>query len=532
LDLPILTSAQMRAAEEAAFSSGVQVEALMDQAGAGVAQAVTKFFPKPGKCIVFAGKGHNAGDSLVAADCLRRLGWKIEVRLAFKEEYCSELMRKKLGDLRRRPPEILGATRSLSGATDLGVTLVELWAELADRSSAAQERMAEEAYLGTAAPLIILDGLLGVGARPPLRESIRAACRFINQLRRNKGAYVFAVDLPTGLDGDSGKTDRDCVIADFTVTIGFAKAGLIADGALNFVGRLEVVPLLDLQPADKKAKQTLASLAALQGLLPRRQYNAYKNQFGRIGVVAGSKGFVGAALMTAYGALRAGAGLVEVFVPEEIYEIVAAAAPMEAMVRPIKSYRDLLKEKSDVWALGPGLGKSRAAEILDLIEKAKQLMVVDADGLNILADKIAALRRCKGKRLLTPHPGEMKRLFPDKKETRAKTATRFCNRFPVTLLLKGSRTIVAERDRPLSYNTTGNPGMASGGMGDVLTGVCAGLAGQGLSLYDAARLGAWLCGRAAEIAIFFEGASEESLLARDVLDHLGAAFNDLHSSAI
>jgi NAD(P)H-hydrate repair Nnr-like enzyme with NAD(P)H-hydrate dehydratase domain len=109
-----------------------------------------------------------------------------------------------------------------------------------------------------------------------------------------------------------------------------------------------------------------------------------------------------------------------------------------------------------------------------------------------LADKIAALRRCKGERLLTPHPGEMKRLFPDKKETRAKTATRFSNRFPVTLLLKGSRTIVAERDRPLSYNATGNPGMASGGMGDVLTGVCAGLAGQGLSLYDAARLGAWL----------------------------------------
>jgi len=168
--------------------------------------------------------------------------------------------------------------------------------------------------------------------------------------------------------------------------------------------------------------------------------------------------------MTTQGALRAGAGLVEVFVPEEIYEIVAAAAPMEAMVRPIKSYRDLLKEKSDVWALGPGLGKSRAAEILDLIEKAKQLMVVDADGLNILADKIAALRLCKGERLLTPHPGEMKRLFPDKKETRAKTATRFCNRFPVTLLLKGSRTIGAERDRPLSYNTTGNPGMASGGM--------------------------------------------------------------------
>ncbi len=236
--------------------------------------------------------------------------------------------------------------------------------------------------------------------------------------------------------------------------------------------------------------------------------------------------------MTSQGALRAGAGLVEVFVPEEIYEIVAGAAPMEAMVKPLHSYRDLLKEKIDVWALGPGLGKSRAAEILELIEKAKQPMVIDADGLNILADKVSGLRRCKGERLLTPHPGEMKRLFPVKKETRSKTATKFCHRFPVTLLLKGSRTIVAERDRPLSYNTTGNPGMATGGMGDVLTGVCAGLAGQGLSLYDAARLGAWVCGRAAEIAIFREGQSEQSLLPRDVLDHLGDAFNDLHTLVV
>jgi NAD(P)H-hydrate repair Nnr-like enzyme with NAD(P)H-hydrate dehydratase domain len=129
--------------------------------------------------------------------------------------------------------------------------------------------------------------------------------------------------------------------------------------------------------------------------------------------------------------------------------------------------------------------------------------------------------------LLTPHPGEMKRLLPDEKETRAKRATRFCQRFPVTLLLKGSRTIVAERDRPLSYNTSGNPGMATGGMGDILTGVCAGLAGQGLSLYNAARLGAWLCGRAAEMAIFNGSQSEQSLLPRDILDHLGNAFHEL-----
>jgi ADP-dependent NAD(P)H-hydrate dehydratase / NAD(P)H-hydrate epimerase len=501
----------MRAVEEAAFANGVQVEALMDKAGAGVAEAVTKFFPRPGRCIVFAGKGHNAGDALFAAQCLERRGWKIEVQLAFKEADCGELMRKKLEDLRRRPPEILSAVPSKNQ----------------EQLAVPQQTIATELCAETATPLVILDGLLGVGAKPPLREPIRAACRAINQLRKTNGSCVFAVDLPTGLDTDSGKADRDCVVADFTVTIGFAKPGLLADSALNYVGRLEVVPLSELHAPPTKSKEIIGSPRAFLGLLPRRKYNSYKNQFGRIGIVAGSKGFVGAALMTSQGALRAGAGLVEVFVPEEIYEIVASAAPMEAMVKPVQSYRALLKEKVDVWALGPGLGKSRAAEVLEVIEKAKQQMVIDADGLNILSEKTSLLRRCKGERLLTPHPGEMKRLFPNHKEPRAATAMKFCSRLPVTLLLKGSRTIVAQRDRPLSYNTTGTPGMATGGMGDILTGVCAGLAGQGLSLYDAARVGAWLCGRAAEMAIFNDGQSEQSLLPRDVLDHLGAAFKEL-----
>src|SRR5438876_4549330 len=281
----------MRDAEKAAFARGVEVEALMDQAGAGVARAISKFFPSPGTCIVFAGKGHNAGDALVAAHCLRCSGWKIEVRLVFKESDSSGLMRKKLESLRRRPTEILGARPSRNGGTDFGVTLVELWAEVADQLSAAQDTVAAEAYLGTASPIIVLDGLLGLGAKPPLREPVRTACRHINELRRKNGAYVFAVDLPTGLDGESGKADRDCVIADFTVTIGFAKPGLVADGALNHVGRLEVVPLEQLPPQEKKAKEIIAGTPALRELLPRREYSTYKNQCGRIGVVAGSKGF-------------------------------------------------------------------------------------------------------------------------------------------------------------------------------------------------------------------------------------------------
>lgn len=486
----------MRGAEEAAFARGVAVEALMDQAGAGIARAVRQFFPNPGRCIVFAGKGHNGGDALVAAEWLKRVGWNIDIRLAYPEDECGELTRKKLRAVR-------DTTSNEAPAT------------------------------GPASRTIILDGLLGLGSQQLLREPIRSAAQEINRLRREENPYVFAIDLPTGLNGDSGETDpEDCVIADFTITIGFAKHGLIVDSAVDFVGRLEVVPLADLVGAEGAANEQLAIAHSLQTLLPRRKFNCYKNQFGRIGVVAGSEGFIGAARMTAEGALRAGAGLVEVFVPKELYSLMAAAAPAEAMVKPMQSCRDLLEGEIDIWAVGPGLGKKRASGIIKLIEQAKQPMVVDADALNVLAEQMDLLKRSPGPRLLTPHPGEMKRLFDSGKMSRAGTARNFCEQFPVALLLKGSRTIVCERDRPLSYNATGNPGMATGGMGDALTGVCAGLLGRGLSVYDAGRIGAWVCGRAAEMAIFQTGQSEESLLPRDVLAHLGRAFNDLRDPAV
>ncbi len=482
----------MRDAEDAAFARGIAAEHLMNQAGHGIARTVQRFFPRPGYCLVFSGKGNNGGDALVAAVHLKRAGWHTDVHLSFPEYDCSELLRKKIKEF---------------------------------RDTKAVEAAISAARIDTSRPTIILDGLLGLGSKPPLRDPILAACREINRLHRERNAYVFAVDQPTGLDGDSGKADPDCVVADFTVTIAATKRGLIADHAINYVGRLEVVPLSDL-PLDS-AEETVACTDALHGLLPRRQFEAHKNQFGRVGTIAGSRGFVGAAIMCAWGVLRGGAGLVEVFVPKNIYEIVAAAAPFESMVKPVNSYRDLLEEKMDAWAIGPGLGKENAGQITELVQRTASPMVVDADALNIISTNVSILGNCAGPRLLTPHPGEMRRLAGDQKISRAELAKNFTAEFPVTLLLKGSRTVVAENGKRISYNTTGNPGMATGGMGDVLTGVCSALIAQNLSPFDAARLGAWACGRAAEIAIFNRGQSEQSLLARDVLTNLGRAFCDL-----
>jgi hydroxyethylthiazole kinase-like uncharacterized protein yjeF len=197
------------------------------------------------------------------------------------------------------------------------------------------------------------------------------------------------------------------------------------------------------------------------------------------------------------------------------------------MVKPMKSYRDLIEEKIDVWGIGPGLGRDNAPEIIELIQRAENPMVVDADALNIVSTNVSILRNCRGPRLLTPHPGEMKRLAGNQTISRSELAEKFTAEFPITLLLKGSRTIVAEKGKFISYNTTGNPGMATGGMGDVLTGVCSALLAQNLSPYDAARVGAWACGRAAEISIFNHGESQQSLLPRDVLTNLGRAWGEL-----
>jgi hydroxyethylthiazole kinase-like uncharacterized protein yjeF len=483
----------MRAAEQAAFSRGIAVEALMDQAGAGVARAVQEFFPTPATCAVYVGKGHNGGDALVAAEQLQRAGWNIELHLAFAEAECSELTRKKLAAVKTGD-----ALRSRS------------------------------------ARIIVLDGLLGLGAKAQLRDPIRSAAREINRRRTEQNAFVFAVDLPTGLDGDSGEIDAEnCVKADFTVAIGYAKKGLVADSTLDYVGRLEVVSLSELRLDNNADHELLATSRSLGQIMPRRQFSAYKNLFGRVGIVAGSQGFLGAAILTTEGALRSGAGLVNMFVPRDLYPIVADLAPDEAMVKPVDSYTDLLEQDNiDVWAVGPGLGTSRSAEILKVIEQIEKPMVVDADGLNMLASNTEILNRCHGPRLVTPHPGEMKRLFNPGKLSRATIARKFCDQYPAALLFKGSRTIVCQRDRPVSSNSTGNPGMATGGSGDVLTGVCAGLLGQKLAPYDAARVGAWICGRAAEISVFQSGQSEESLLPRDITAHLGAAFNDLRNPQV
>ena len=496
----IVTCREMRGIEENAFASGASPETLMEEAGALMAAAIGRFFPTPGVCHVFFGKGHNGGDALVTARHLAQAGWRLEWNAAFPSEKLAPLTQKKLAQAQATP---------LSAACRAPL------------------------------PLIVLDGLLGIGAKPGLSGPIRSAAVAINRLRREAGAAVFALDLPTGLDGDTGVADPDAVIADFTLCVGFAKRGLLADGALDFVGRLAVLPLTGMTvPQAGDALESVATPHTLAGLLPPRRFSTHKGDCGRVGIIAGSRGFTGAAVMAAQAAVRAGAGLVSLFVTADIYPLVASMVTPEVMVTPVDCYLAALDFPLDALAIGPGLGLGEAPDVLAVTEYFKGLAIVDADALNALARSPDTLRRAVGPRLLTPHPGEMQRLFAGSEGlARREIAERFLqslepSRSPVTLLFKGSRTLVAERTgrgTRVSYNSTGTPGMASGGMGDILTGTCAALVGQGLTLFDAARVGAWVCGRAAERAVTHGGHSQESLAATDLLTQFGGAFAEMRS---
>lgn len=472
----------MRELEARAFAAGSSAEGLMDKAGFQMARAVVQFCPEPGLAQIFFGKGHNGGDALVAARHLREAGWQLELYPAFAREQWSALTARKYQEL--------GA---LSNAPGLKC----------------QQR-------------VILDGLLGLGVKGPLKEPVRSAARLINE--RRAGAQVFAADLPTGLNADTGECDPDTVCADVTLPVGAVKSGLLADSATNYVGRLALIELEELSPEPGNAQ--VATPGRLMRVLPRRRFDTHKGNYGRIGIVAGSIGLTGAALMCANAAVRSGGGLVTLFVSREIHPILAQAVMPEVMVRPLDDVRVL--HRYDVLAIGPGLGSNLSSELLDVMCEFSGPMVIDADAITGANKEL--FQHCTFPRLLTPHPGEMERLMTTAGLTRTEVVQRFCATYPVALLFKGARTIVGQRGKPISYNTTGSPGMATGGMGDVLTGVCAALLGQKVAVYDAARLGAWLCGRAAELAL--ETESQESLVATDLLRHLGGAFKELQRGCL
>ncbi|MBK1854820.1 NAD(P)H-hydrate dehydratase [Verrucomicrobiaceae bacterium 5K15] len=482
----------MRDLEHRAFAQGATPEGLMDQAGAGIAREILRRYPRPGVAIACIGSGNNGGDALVALKHLAQAGWNIAVKPTVASAKLAELPWKK-------------------------------WRALGDMPS--PEAIMSRPGRGK---VIVLDGLLGIGASGALREPLASAAAWMNDLRISCSADVIAMDIPSGVNGDSGEVYDGAVIADLTLTIGVAKSGLLQSSSASHTGSMETIPVDEL-PAPDDGSPSLSDRFSLRSLPLRRPHEFHKGNAGRVGIVAGSRGMLGAAVLCATGVLRSGAGLVTLFVEENIYSLLVPMLPPEVMVKPVTSLTAVMEQDLDVLAIGPGMGSAWSdEEFFRLIEDFSRTMVVDADALNrIAADGVST--HVRGNMILTPHPGEMRRLFPDSRDvSRESVVSAFTQQFPsTTLLLKGTHSLVAQDGQPLQVNASGHSGMASGGQGDVLTGVIAGLAGQGIAPMDAARAGAWLCGRAAELAISHGDQSQPSLTASDVLVSLGLAFREI-----
>ncbi len=481
----MLVTCSAMAEAERRFFADRSPEPWMDEAGRLCAAAILDFFPDPAKAEVFCGKGNNGGDALVLARWLKRHGWSVILHFASGAGNLSGLPAKKLAEYEAEPTTPIALLRPR--------------------------------------PLVLVDGLVGLGAKGELRGSIRELAARMNSLRRREGATTFAIDLPSGFDADAGVAGPDAVVADFTLSVTQAKVGFAADGAENHLGRLVEIPL-DIPVEDLDRTRRFLFPSNLRPRLPRRAFGMHKGAAGRVVIAAGSRGMAGAAVLAALGASRGGAGLVTVCVPEEVHAIVATKAPPETMVRPYRDFHEVGEIAADACAVGPGLGSEPAPGLGDFLTRHPKPLVIDADALNFLARSPALLSTLPAHRLLTPHPGEMARLVSDAEiSDRSTLAGRFVETHGTALLLKGARTVVASPGKPFELNTTGHPGMASGGMGDVLTGLCAALVAQGLGLHDAACVGSWLLGRAAELAMREGRQAAESIHAPLVAEFLGTA---------
>ena len=512
-----VTCEQMRGIDRRTISEfDVPGTVLMDRAGRGVAETVRQralAAPVRPRIILIAGRGNNGGDAFVAARYLAEWGLAPEVRLA-------AAMSDVKGDALEHGQRLRTA----------GVPIRELPTEQDWNNLPVGARPGE---------CLLVDGLLGTGSSGVPRGTVAAAIRHVNAGRH----VVVAIDVPSGLNADTGEAAGETVRADVTVTMGLPKIGLLQPSALDYVGTLEVVdigvpaPLVAAVPSD-------VEFIAAQDVYPmfgRRPRDAHKGVFGHVLLIGGADGYAGAIAMAARAAVRSGSGLVTALVPSGIAPVVAAMAP-EAMVHGAAQTDsgslaseavadDLDLARYTAVLAGPGMTTHRETRrgVERLLGSVRGPLILDADALNALGQDLELVRNSQAAVILTPHPGEMARLIGGSsagvQSARFATARSAAGLTRAVVILKGAGTLVAERQGSLHVNLTGNPGMATGGMGDVLAGLIAGLAAQGLRPFDAARAGVYLHGRAADRAAW--RTSEAGLSAGDVIAELPLALREV-----
>jgi NAD(P)H-hydrate epimerase len=512
--MKILTADEMREVDRLSTErSGIASLQLMENAGGSVAEFIQQMYPDAARrpILVLCGKGNNGGDGFVIARHLKRMGAKPDVILCASPE-----------DVRGDAAENLKRWQTFPG--ELRVIASEIdW---------------EKAALSFSAGQIIVDALLGTGTRGAVSGLLQRVIHDVNS-RRGPRSVVVAVDIPSGLIADTGEHHGDTITADYTVTFTAPKVGMLLRDAPACVGNL-IVRDIGSPPelVEEIGKGDLRWLDAREcaAFAAPRQAAGNKGDYGHALIVAGSVGKTGAAVLSSWAALRVGAGLVTVATPEPALLVIAAHTP-EIMTEPLaptaagtismrsfeNGYFESLLERKRALAIGPGLTTNK--ETQEFIRAVARLrsgprIVLDADGLNAFAGRAGELKQSRPL-AITPHPGEMARLVgesvPEVQANRIAIARKAAAAWNVFVILKGQQTIVAAPDGRIAINSTGNPGMATGGTGDVLTGMLAGLTAQYATLdwFQVLCFGVYLHGLAGDVA--FAEHAEAPLMASDLI---------------
>ncbi|MCS6770760.1 MAG: NAD(P)H-hydrate dehydratase [Kiritimatiellae bacterium] len=519
--MKIVSSAVMRELDRRAIEEyKIKGTELMDNAGYGVAFHVRRLADSAGLTgrlvHVISGRGNNGGDGFAAARYLKDMGFDVEVWLAGAAAQVT-------GD----------AAYFLSKCKSAKIRVEEL-TTLEDWQYAIDDPLTAD---------LIVDGVLGIGMNGPARGPVAGAIQYIRA--RADESLIVSIDIPSGLNADTGEPQGDTVTADVTATMGLPKRGLVAPAAIDFVGSIEVVDIglpKELVAEAEADELEMIYLTDLFDLYPRRRRNTHKGDYGHVVIIGGGGPYTGAVTLAARAAVRSGVGLVTTIVPQSLRATVASAVP-EAMVAGAmetaegglaESALEVIRSyfgKSRAFVVGPGLTRSLASRkiVETLLHEAPGPLLLDADALAVMAGEPRALRAAANGLVVTPHPGEAAALLktsPDAVQAdRIGAARRLAEETGAVVVLKGAGTLVARQDRPIQVNMTGNPGMAKGGSGDVLSGLLGGLLAQGFDPYDAARVAVYVHGHAGDLGAWRK--CQVSLTPGDLIEELPYAFREL-----
>jgi len=515
--MKLVTSEEMRRIDRKAIEEiGIPSIVLMENAGLKVADAIEKKYgPLKGKYVyIFAGSGNNGGDGMVVARHLFNQKVKAKIFLLAEKKNIK-------GD----------AATNLAITEKMGIPMREI------TSPAFMESLEKE----LAKADIVVDALLGTGAKGAPRGLMKKVIDLINKHSKN----TVAVDIPTGVDADRGEVRGEAIKAEYTVSLAYPKRGLYLYPGMDYAGEIEIADIgIPTGLEEDKINSELLTLAGISKKLFFRKPSSHKGSFGHLLVIAGSPGMTGAASLTALSALRVGAGLVTLGIPEDLNPILETKLT-EVMTLPLPQSKDKtlcregfekikdFSQKCKAMAIGPGISSTKQTKelISTIIDQLDIPLVIDADGINVLAGELSLLKKYKASLIITPHPGEMSRLVGASIEEIQKDRIGFtmalARRIGAIVVLKGARTVIASKEGNSWVNLTGNPGMATGGSGDILTGIIGGLLTQKLSSLEAAKTGVYLHGYAADLAAQKKG--EISLIASDTLETIPEAIRRIKS---